>query len=91
MYNLLTRKINPSSTEYHRSSTRYTNTTVDLLQALSKSPHIGHTIPSGIMDKLAYHIVRLLRIGSDMYFKENLVFRAMMLETVAAVPGYCYC
>lgn len=40
------------------------------------------------MDKVALKLVKFLRVTSDMYFKDNLVYRAMMLETVAAVPGY---
>ena len=39
-------------------------------------------------DTIAHKIVRFLRVGSDAYFKDNLVYRAMMLESVAAVPGY---
>lgn len=75
------------STEYHRTSTRYTNSTVDLLKALSTSEPLGHVPPKGITDTVAHKIVRFLRVASDAYFKDNLVYRAMMLETVAAVPG----
>lgn len=75
------------SSQYHRTSTRYTNTTPELLQILSAKDSIPHREPQGPMDDIAFRIVRLLRVASDAYFKDDLVYRAMMLETVAAVPG----
>lgn len=75
-------------TEFHRQSTRYTNTTSDLLRIFSDRNSIPHREPKGFSDQIAYKTVRFLRVASDMYFKDELVYRAMMLETVAAVPGY---
>jgi len=54
---------------------------------LNSKNEISHREPEGIFDHLAWKLVRFLRVTSDYYFKDNLVFRAMMLETVAAVPG----
>lgn len=75
------------SSQYHRTSTRYTNTTPELLQILSAKDTIPHRPPQGLMDNVVDRIVRFLRVASDAYFKDDLIYRAMMLETVAAVPG----
>ena len=74
--------------EFHRQSTRYTNTTRDLLKIFSAQNALPHREPKNVSDQIAWKAVRFLRVASDMYFKEELVYRAMMLETVAAVPGY---
>uniref|UniRef100_A0A5B7AFU2 Ubiquinol oxidase n=1 Tax=Davidia involucrata TaxID=16924 RepID=A0A5B7AFU2_DAVIN len=46
-----------------------------------------HHVPKTFMDKFAYRTVKLLRIPTDIFFKRRYGCRAMMLETVAAVPG----
>ncbi|XP_010461512.1 PREDICTED: ubiquinol oxidase 2, mitochondrial isoform X2 [Camelina sativa] len=46
-----------------------------------------HYVPKNIADKIAYRIVKLLRIPTDLFFQRRYGCRAMMLETVAAVPG----
>ncbi|KAJ0236453.1 Ubiquinol oxidase 2 [Hirschfeldia incana] len=46
-----------------------------------------HHVPKNIADKVAYVIVKLLRIPTDIFFQRRYGCRAMMLETVAAVPG----
>ncbi|XP_050263069.1 ubiquinol oxidase, mitochondrial isoform X2 [Quercus robur] len=46
-----------------------------------------HYVPKKFLDKVAYRTVKLLRIPSDMFFKRRYGCHAMMLETVAAVPG----
>ncbi|XP_004504797.1 ubiquinol oxidase 2, mitochondrial-like isoform X1 [Cicer arietinum] len=46
-----------------------------------------HHAPKNFMDKVAYKGVKLLRIPTDVFFKRQYGCRAMMLETVAAVPG----
>ncbi|GAA0141024.1 oxidase [Lithospermum erythrorhizon] len=46
-----------------------------------------HHAPKTLMDKVAYRIVKLLRMPTDIFFKRRYGCRAMMLETVAAVPG----
>ncbi|KAL2343800.1 hypothetical protein Fmac_005085 [Flemingia macrophylla] len=46
-----------------------------------------HHVPRNFQDKVAFRTVKLLRIPTDMFFKRRYGCRAMMLETVAAVPG----
>jgi anaerobic selenocysteine-containing dehydrogenase len=46
-----------------------------------------HRKPQGISDIIAYYTVRMLRKPTDWFFKTHYVHRAVMLETVAAVPG----
>ncbi|KAJ7953334.1 Ubiquinol oxidase [Quillaja saponaria] len=46
-----------------------------------------HHVPVTFMDKLAYWIVKALRLPTDIFFQRRYGCRAMMLETVAAVPG----
>ncbi|KAA8545606.1 hypothetical protein F0562_020390 [Nyssa sinensis] len=46
-----------------------------------------HHVPKTFVDKVAYRTVKLLRIPTDVFFKRRYGCRAMMLETVAAVPG----
>ncbi|GMN49448.1 hypothetical protein TIFTF001_018621 [Ficus carica] len=54
----------------------------DLSVDLSK-----HHVPKTFTDKFAYRTVKLLRIPTDLFFQRRYGCRAMMLETVAAVPG----
>lgn len=46
-----------------------------------------HHVPKNFVDKFAFRTVKLLRIPTDLFFKRRYGCRAMMLETVAAVPG----
>nr|GMD02760.1 mitochondrial alternative oxidase 2 [Ipomoea batatas]GME09273.1 mitochondrial alternative oxidase 2 [Ipomoea batatas] len=46
-----------------------------------------HHVPKTFMDKFAFRTVKLLRIPTDIFFQRRYGCRAMMLETVAAVPG----
>ncbi|PIA36670.1 hypothetical protein AQUCO_03300110v1 [Aquilegia coerulea] len=46
-----------------------------------------HHVPKTFLDKFAYRTVKLLRIPTDMFFQRRYGCHAMMLETVAAVPG----
>ncbi|KAK1567254.1 hypothetical protein Q3G72_009906 [Acer saccharum] len=46
-----------------------------------------HHAPVTFMDKLAYWTVKSLRWPTDLFFQRRYGCRAMMLETVAAVPG----
>ncbi|XWS54505.1 hypothetical protein CRYUN_Cryun10bG0095300 [Craigia yunnanensis] len=46
-----------------------------------------HHVPKNFADKFAYRTVKLLRIPTDLFFQRRYGCRAMMLETVAAVPG----
>ncbi|XP_043696181.1 ubiquinol oxidase 2, mitochondrial-like [Telopea speciosissima] len=46
-----------------------------------------HHVPTTFLDKLAYWTVKVLRYPTDLFFQTRYGCRAMMLETVAAVPG----
>lgn len=46
-----------------------------------------HHEPKTLMDKVAYWTVKSLRFPTDIFFQRRYGCRAMMLETVAAVPG----
>ncbi|XAR69203.1 Ubiquinol oxidase [Bertholletia excelsa] len=46
-----------------------------------------HHVPSTFLDKVAYWTVKTLRWPTDIFFQRRFGCRAMMLETVAAVPG----
>nr|ULY68754.1 mitochondrial alternative oxidase [Phyllostachys edulis] len=54
------------------------DTTIDLTK---------HHEPKVLFDKIAYWTVKLLRVPTDIFFQRRYGCRAMMLETVAAVPG----
>lgn len=46
-----------------------------------------HHAPTTFLDKLAYWAVKALRLPTDIFFQRRYGCRAVMLETVAAVPG----
>ncbi|KAI3468532.1 hypothetical protein Pfo_025195 [Paulownia fortunei] len=46
-----------------------------------------HHAPVTFLDKVAYWTVKALRFPTDIFFQKRYGCRAMMLETVAAVPG----
>ena len=46
-----------------------------------------HVKPTTISDKIAYGFVRFLRFFADKFFAKRYGHRAVVLETVAAVPG----
>ncbi|KAK1685233.1 hypothetical protein QYE76_046081 [Lolium multiflorum] len=46
-----------------------------------------HHVPKTMLDKIAYYTVKSLRFPTDIFFQRRYGCRAMMLETVAAVPG----
>nr|UHK02568.1 mitochondrial alternative oxidase 1b [Ipomoea batatas] len=46
-----------------------------------------HHVPVTFLDKMAYWTVKALRFPTDIFFQRRYGCRAMMLETVAAVPG----
>ncbi|PHT97380.1 Ubiquinol oxidase 2, mitochondrial [Capsicum chinense] len=71
---------------YHRDVNHFASPwetyQADLSIDLSK-----HHVPKKFLDKVAYWLVKLLRIPTDLFFKERYGCCAMMLETVAGVPG----
>jgi len=46
-----------------------------------------HYETKSIHDKIAWSLVKSLRVLSDIFFKDRYLNRAVVLETVAAVPG----
>jgi ubiquinol oxidase len=46
-----------------------------------------HFMPRSFGDRFAYAFVRLLRFFADLFFAKRYGHRAIVLETVAAVPG----
>lgn len=46
-----------------------------------------HIEPKGISDKIAFSFVKMLRFFADLFFAKRYGHRAVVLETVAAVPG----
>jgi len=49
--------------------------------------HVEHHIPKGFSDRFAYAFVKMLRFIADSFFAKRYGHRAVVLETVAAVPG----
>lgn len=55
---------------------------------MSVPDHLSvHHDPADFSDRLAYGIVKLLRFFADAFFARRYGHRAVVLETVAAVPG----
>ena len=46
-----------------------------------------HFKPKNLSDKVAYSFTKFLRFLADTFFKKRYGHRAVVLETVAAVPG----
>ena len=53
----------------------------------SETPLRRHHRPSGLSDRFAYRLVRFMRFFADLFFAGRYGHRAVVLETVAAVPG----
>jgi ubiquinol oxidase len=49
--------------------------------------HVTHYQPVGIGDQIAYGAVKFMRFFADVFFRHRYGHRAVVLETVAAVPG----
>ena len=55
---------------------------------LTKTPKLDvHHVPQGFRDRVALNIVKFMRIFADKFFAKRYSHRAVVLETVAAVPG----
>ncbi|MFT7320951.1 alternative oxidase [Congregibacter sp.] len=50
-------------------------------------PLSKHHTPSGFSDRVAFRLTKLLRFFADLFFAKRYGHRAVVLETVAAVPG----
>ncbi len=53
----------------------------------AKAPLERHHRPRGFSDRVAYAITRFLRLFADAFFARRYGNRAVVLETIAAVPG----
>lgn len=53
----------------------------------SEMPLRRHHRPKGFSDGFAYRLVRFMRVFADLFFAGRYGHRAVVLETVAAVPG----
>jgi ubiquinol oxidase len=60
--------------------------TTEALEKLSFGPG-KHYEPRTLGDKVAFRLVKILRTLPDTYFGRDHYMRAVMLETIAAVPG----
>jgi ubiquinol oxidase len=47
----------------------------------------SHVVPRTVSDKIAFAFVKMLRFFADTFFAKRYGHRAVVLETVAAVPG----
>ncbi|NVJ97501.1 MAG: alternative oxidase [Alphaproteobacteria bacterium] len=56
-------------------------------QTAPKEYQNPHYVPKGISDHVAFGFVKLLRFFADTFFAKRYGHRAVVLETVAAVPG----
>ena len=54
---------------------------------MSDTPPAQHHTPSNVSDRVAYAFTKLLRGFADIFFAGRYGHRAVVLETVAAVPG----
>ena len=46
-----------------------------------------HFVPKNLSDKIALSFTKFLRFLADTFFKKRYGHRAVVLETIAAVPG----
>ena len=46
-----------------------------------------HYKPKNMSDRVALSFTKLLRLVADIFFKKKYGHRAVVLETIAAVPG----
>lgn len=61
---------------------------------MKNSPYLGisadlstHHVPADVHDRIALRIVKFMRFFADGFFSKRYGHRAVVLETVAAVPG----
>jgi ubiquinol oxidase len=53
----------------------------------ASAPPVHHHTPGVFGDRLALALCKVLRLGADLVFRSRYLHRAVVLETVAAVPG----
>ncbi len=52
-----------------------------------RNASIRHHLPAGLSDRIALRVVKFMRVFADAFFARRYGHRAVVLETVAAVPG----
>jgi ubiquinol oxidase len=57
------------------------------LRDLDPEALTAHRSPDGLRDRIALRFVKILRVFADSFFAKRYGHRAVVLETVAAVPG----
>lgn len=58
----------------------------DFRTGAAETPQVHHA-PRDIHDRIALRVVRFMRVFADAFFSKRYGHRAVVLETVAAVPG----
>ena len=64
-----------------------TDTAAAAAKAHAPGQEIAHRVPQDLSDRIALGIVKVLRFFADLFFARRYGHRAVVLETVAAVPG----
>ncbi|KAK5582787.1 hypothetical protein RB653_004373 [Dictyostelium firmibasis] len=78
----------PQNPLYHRNSTLYSFTPRDVLTKIEKDFVMPPSYEAkNLSDNFAKYSVIFLRKFSNLFFKEKFLHYAIVLETVAAVPG----
>lgn len=54
---------------------------------MTQPPQVPHHRPADLGDRVAFGFVKALRFVADLFFRKRYGHRAVVLETVAAVPG----
>jgi ubiquinol oxidase len=49
--------------------------------------NLHHHVPQDFWDRMALRLVKIMRVFADVFFADRYGHRAVVLETVAAVPG----
>jgi len=77
-----------NSPVYHQNSTLYSYTPREVLQRIEKEFKMPPVYqPITVSDKLACYSVKFLRKFSNLFFREKYIHYALLLETIAAIPG----
>lgn len=57
------------------------------VKRLEPAPSVPHHAPHNFSDRFALGLVKFMRFFADLFFQKRYGHRAVVLETVAAVPG----
>ncbi len=56
-------------------------------QSTTEDPLASHHTPANLSDRIAFRLTKMLRFCADTFFAKRYGHRAVILETVAGVPG----